>query len=378
MAVRTTSVVDGGASSHDGARVGQASAPDRLAEVRFRVMGTDAHVAVVVSEPGDRGSAGEVDGGARQLGSGLDPSVAAELERTSLLDLAVARLDRLDATWSRFRSDSELSTANDNPGEWVGISDDTAALVDRALMSCEVTGGRFDPTLLGEVVAAGYDRSLAGDGRPGPGPATAVRSLEPQLGAGNHRRRAVQLDRAGRRMRVEHGYGFDPGGIAKGFAADLVVGELLAAGADGACVNIGGDLRVGGDVDDGWTVAIEDPLRPDSDPIGRLSIAQGAVATSSRCRRRWTRSDGSVAHHLIDPTTGAPARTEVLAVTVVAAHGWTAEALATAAFLAGPDGAEQVLGSAGATGVLVTARGPIALPGFEEFLIGGDFGPRPR
>ncbi len=391
MAIHAPSITDGQAFGRSGDALGLSSAPLVVSEVRFRVMGSEAHVAVAVGDPSSEG--GDVRSGGNDAllaEPGLAQRSAGELERSALLDMAVARLNRLEATWSRFRVDSELSVANANPGEWIDVSDDTVALVDRALMARDVTSGRFDPTLLGEVVAAGYDRSLVGDGRLGPGPATAAHAAQPtrpaesvqaaqtaqsaqparslRVDATSRRDNPVALDRAGRRMRVAPGFGFDPGGIAKGFAADLVVGELLAAGADAACVNIGGDLRVGGDFPGGWIVAIEDPLHPDGTAIGHLSIAQGGVATSSRCRRRWTRPDGSVAHHLIDPTTGEPALTDVLAVTIVAAHGWTAEALATAVFLAGLDGAEQVAESAGATGLLVTTSGVISLPGLEKFL----------
>jgi thiamine biosynthesis lipoprotein len=64
-----------------------------------------------------------------------------------------------------------------------------------------------------------------------------------------------------------------------------------------------------------------------------LSLRDGAVATSSRLRRRWTGSDGAERHHLVDPATGTSARSPVLAATAVAADGWQAEVLAKAAFL---------------------------------------------
>lgn len=314
-----------------------------LVESRFRVMGSDAHVVVSTS--------------------------GSQLDADSLLEVASARLRRLELTWSRFLPDSELSVANAHPGEWVEISHDTVELVDRALRAHVGTGGLFDPTLLGAVVDAGYDRSLGGDGRPGPGPASAA--VDGLLGDGTSGGGSVELDRAGRRLRVRPGTGFDPGGIAKGFAADVVVGELLGLGADGACVNVGGDLRLGGEVGGDWTIDVEDPRLPDGAPIRRLSIAEGAVATSSRLRRRWTRPDGSEAHHLIDPRTARPARTEVLTATAVAAEGWVAEAAATAAFLVGGDDVARLsdlMADAGATGLVVTRSGVIELPGIEDFL----------
>jgi FAD:protein FMN transferase len=72
----------------------------------------------------------------------------------------------------------------------------------------------------------------------------------------------------------------------------------------------------------------------------RLAISDGAVATSSRLRRRWRTASGD-AHHLIDPRTGRPAHTDVVAVTVVAAEGWWAEALTKTLFLTGPAGLDD-------------------------------------
>src|SRR6185503_17312209 len=62
-------------------------------------------------------------------------------------------------------------------------------------------------------------------------------------------------------VRLPHGCGFDPGGVGKGLAADKVVADLIGAGAAGACVNLGGDLRVAGRAPAGgdWTIGVEDP-----------------------------------------------------------------------------------------------------------------------
>ena len=63
--------------------------------------------------------------------------------------------------------------------------------------------------------------------------------------------------------------------------------------------------------------------------MARFALASGAVATSSRLRRRWRAGDVDV-HHLVDPTTGVAAQTDTATVTVIAAEAWWAEALATA------------------------------------------------
>ena len=61
-------------------------------------------------------------------------------------------------------------------------------------------------------------------------------------------------------MTLPPGVGFDPGGIGKGLAADLVVDLLLDGGAAGACVDLGGDGRMAGEPPTGgWRVGIGNP-----------------------------------------------------------------------------------------------------------------------
>ena len=136
----------------------------------------------------------------------------------------------LEGRWSRFLPDSEISELTRRTGEWVRLSPDTVLLVERALEAWRLTVGRFDPTVLGAVIRAGYDRSFEAldPSRAGGSPLT--------VGAAG-----IEVD--GDRVRLPSGVGFDPGGIGKGLAADLVVAETRAAGAAGACVNLGGDLR---------------------------------------------------------------------------------------------------------------------------------------
>jgi thiamine biosynthesis lipoprotein ApbE len=80
-------------------------------------------------------------------------------------------------------------------------------------------------------------------------------------------------------------------------------------------------------------------------------------------------------HHLIGPATGQPARSGLAAVTVLAAHGWQAEVLAKAAFVAGLPGGLALLRAAGADGLLIDDQGRLhPSDGFERF--GGATSPR--
>lgn len=242
-------------------------------------------------------------------------------DEARLIDAARRRLDDLERRWSRFLPGSELNRLNRRTARPVVVSPDTFTLVARSVDAWHATGGRFDPTVLPAMVAAGYDRDFAAI-------TPAARSFgasPPSPGCAG-----IRLDPAVLAVWLPAGVGVDPGGIGKGLAADLVSTEIAGAGAAGVLVNVGGDLRVRGTppAGDEWVVAIEDPAGS-SRQLARFTLASGAVATSSRLRRRWRAGDVDV-HHLMDPTTGAPAQTGVAAATVVAAEAWWAEALATA------------------------------------------------
>jgi thiamine biosynthesis lipoprotein len=180
----------------------------------------------------------------------------------------------------------------------------------------------------------------------------------------------VVVDTTASTVLLPPGVGFDPGGIGKGYAADLVVAEMLALGAAGACVSVGGDLRAEGEGigGAGWKVAVEHPM--DEDPAALIALASGAVATSSSVRRAWG-PNGHRRHHLIDPSTGLPARTGVLSTTAIAAEAWRAEVLAKAAFVSGVTGGLALLSSVGADGLVVDADGAVhATPGLGSFTRG--------
>ncbi|HEY5014272.1 MAG TPA: FAD:protein FMN transferase [Acidimicrobiia bacterium] len=304
------------------------------AERRFGAMGTSIHLIGV----GDR---------------------AAEL-----LEAAEERIHHLEAQWSRFRPTSELSRLNERAGTRTTLTPETYDLVAAAVAGWERTDGLFDPTLLTAVEQVGYDASfdsLPAD-RPGAGaaPGAAVQPLAPSAGCAG-----IELDPVEHTVRLPAGARLDLGGIAKGYSADLVVADLADAGLDGACANLGGDVRVWGVAPKGggWTVEIQDPTS-DAAPLAVLEIDDGAIVTSTRLKRRWL-VDGVEQHHLIDPRTGRSAFTGWAQVSVIAGTATEAEILVKALFLAGPSRTD-LLDELDARAVLVGDDGHVETLGFED------------
>lgn len=266
-------------------------------EHRTHLMGTTAHLVVVGGHAG-------------------------------LIDTALARLHGLEAAWSRFRSDSELSRLNAAQGAAVVVSVDTALLVNALVAAWEFTGGRFDPGVHDDVVAAGYDRSWP--------ILTASRRAHPARRPTPASCLAERLDADHGLVQLPAGVRLDGGGLGKGLAADLVAADLITAGATGALVSIGGDLRVTGrpPTGDCWTIEVEHP-DDRTRVIATVAIEEGGIATSTSARRRWRCTDGTVAHHLIDPATGLPADVPRRQVTAVAGTAAWAEVAAKVGFLDG-------------------------------------------
>ena len=295
----------------------------KLTELSFDAMGTHAHVVI-----GD-----------------CEPAHAA---------LALEGVHRLEALWSRFIPESEISQINASPGRPVAVSPETIELVDRAVEAWELTDGLFDPMVLEDLVSLGYDRTFR-----------ELETLPPQepaavdgAPAAARERPAVRVDRQASTVTVE-GRGFDSGGIGKGLAADMVAASLIEAGAGAALVNLGGDLRTAGRTPEGgWRVDVAHPFNRGGAPAGRFRLDGQALVTRSSQGRRWSRA-GDENHHLLDPASGRSALSDIASVTVVDGEGWRAEALSKAAFLRGRHGALEMLPAFGAAGMVVGRDGAV-------------------
>ncbi len=291
-----------------------------MAERRLRVMGSEAHLLVV---GGDEG----------------------------LLSAAEQRLFDLESKWSRFLPQSEVNRVNARPGKELTVSSDSILLFSAAVEANRLTAGLFDPTVLASLMAKGYTRSRERGG-------DECRIAAPVAAGTAPGCAGIQIDPTCNTVRIPEGSAFDAGGIGKGLAADLVTEEMIRAGAAGALVNLGGDLRVRGHApgDDSWVVEIEDPFAREAS-LATLGLEEGAIASSSTLIRTWVH-EGRIEHHLIDPRTGDGPSNDVVAASVVAGSGWMAEAFSKVAMLAStPDAALMMIEDAGLAGLVMTREG---------------------
>jgi thiamine biosynthesis lipoprotein len=257
------------------------TAPYRLIEERGQVMAcaTSVHIAV---------------------------ATAHEAEAQMAATACFAWLREVEACLTRFDLTSELCQLNRAAGAWFTASATLFAVTQAALVAAAATDGLFDPTLLEQIVALGYDRDYAHIAH------QAVAKAAHPLAKGRLGRwREVELDATKQRIRLPHGVGLDVGGIAKGWAADEALARFCAP-FPGAIVSLGGDLRLRGGPQPGtpWPVGIHDPhrSRTGEPEVYRaiITLDAGGIATSGATDRWWLQN-GVPRHHLLDPRTGQPA-----------------------------------------------------------------------
>ena len=272
-------------------------------------------------------------------------------------DHAVELLEDLEAHWSRFLHDSDVTRLNHAAGTPVRVDPSTVTLVATMVEAWRSTDGAFDPSILPTLIESGYRTSIDD-------PYRVTFLPDGRLVVGGYdsgpTMSDIVIDHDGSTITLPPGLVLDPGGIGKGLAADLAVRHLLSLGAAGALVSIGGDMAMAGTPPhgaDGWTVAVELP-DPALGNLCTLLVGAGGVATSSTRSRRWIH-DGRERHHQIDPRRAQQSSTDLATVTVIGRSGWLAEAHATSALLAGAHDVLEYLDDHELSGIAVALDGRV-------------------
>jgi thiamine biosynthesis lipoprotein len=242
---------------------------------------------------------------------------------------AVCReIERMEELLSRFLSDSDISRVNRSAGSKTEIiSLDTYEVLSKAVEFSRNFPGCFDVTI-GTLVNL-WNSSKSKDAQPD------EFSINQVLPLVNYR--DVILDPwemiAGLRNR---GQSIDLGGIGKGFAGDQILEIYREYGISSAYSNLGGNVVTLGAKPDGspWQVGIQHP-RQESQLIGSVSVVNQTVVTSGDYQRYFTDSQGKRYHHILNPTTGYPAESGLISVSVITDKSLVADALSTILFVAG-------------------------------------------
>ncbi len=212
--------------------------------------------------------------------------------------------EQFDAAYSRFREDSLVAKlARD--GNLANPPGEMLAMLDFAREMYDASEGAFNITVGATLHALGYgSRQHAGRSLANPWDAVAYSKDE---------------------ISAPRGLMLDFGGFGKGWLIDLFAKELRELGYEQFIVNGGGDLYVTSRTP--VEFALEDPYDP-TKKIGQTRISKGALAGSNTVKRVWT-TEGTQHHHIIDPTTNASSKTDIVAAYVRADTALIADTMAT-------------------------------------------------
>jgi thiamine biosynthesis lipoprotein len=281
-----------------------------------------------------------------------------------------ARVDAANPVLSDYDPNSEISRlsqrTNDGPmAEPVKVSDDLFRVLSDSVAAAERSGGAFDVTV-GPFIRL-WRRSRDTGERP-----TPERIEKTRQSVGIH---LLKLDPDAHTVQLlaPHMH-VDVSGIAVGYVVDRCLEAMKAEGVDRALIDAAGDLVVGeappGEA--GWRVAIQSLEKP-NEIAGYVLLRNAAVSTSGDTYR-YVELDGVRYSHILDPKTGLGLTTHTGA-TVIAPNCETADWMATACCVLGPDAALDLAARTPGTAVRVTTRADGGMkvsesPAFRNFLTG--------
>jgi thiamine biosynthesis lipoprotein len=259
--------------------------------------------------------------------------VRSEADVDEAIDRAFGWFHEIEARCTRFIPQSELMQLTAQAGVPVPASSILYEAVRFALMVAEETDGAFDPTVGHRMEARGFNR----EHRTGEIVRTGIAPDD------DVSYRDVELDPDRKTILLRRPLTLDLGAVAKGLAVDTAARELDPF--KDFAIDAGGDLYLGGSNPKGapWSVGIRHP-RLDNELSDRLHVSNQAVCTSGDYERRA---------HILDPRTRSTSVT-VASATVVASGAMLADALATAAFVLGPEEGIQLLTRLGVEGLILT------------------------
>jgi len=275
-------------------------------------------------------------------------------------ELVEERLAFLNAVFSTYDPNSELSQLNRRSGELVGqmvpVSPELLSVLRDADHVSRYSMGRLDITL-GPLVnrwGFGPQRTDSQDGGSQAPSAAEVDGLLTHVGQS-----ALHLDAEAVALTMDKPLTIDLSAVAKGWAVDDIGLLLEAMEISDYLVEIGGEVRTRGKKPDApWRLAIERPqagLAAVGQAVHRVvEPGDNAIATSGDYRNYYE-EDGVRYSHTIDPLTGYPIRHRLASVTVIMPTCSLADAWATALNVAGPE-AGMALAEANDLAVLMIVR----------------------
>jgi thiamine biosynthesis lipoprotein len=291
-------------------------------EVKEEAMGTSLHFIAYTSPATD------------------EPTTRAAIAR------AVAEIRRLENALSEWKSESEVGQINAHAGDWVAVGPEALEVIGKGLWAGKLSAGSFDITF--QALSKVWKFGSAQEASPKLPSRVEVEKLRLLV---DYRR--VEIDEAGRRVRIGKGQQVGLGGIAKGYIVDRAAKVLRAGGVQSFLAQAGGDLYGAGRKPDGspWVSGVQDPRGAQGEFFAVLELTDHAFSTAGDYARSYV-VEGKRYHHIIDPKTGYPA-TACRSVTIWAPDATTADGVDDAVFILGPERGLKLVESLDGVGAVV-------------------------
>ena len=266
---------------------------------------------------------------------------------SGLIDQSESLIASLESLVSVTDANSELYAINQTgSGTLTGKA---SSLMEQALEICRRTDGALDLSIYPIVRAWRFTT-----GSYQVPDETEIQALLPLVDY-----RKIQYDAATDTVTLPEGMEIDLGSVAKGYAGQLAAQMLRNSGVQSALLNLGGNVQTVGAKPDGspWQIGIKDPQGEAAMMV--LSVEDQAVVTSGGYER-YFEQDGKTYWHIMDPSTGHPADSGLLSVTIVGKQGIICDGLSTSLFVMGLEKAADLWAqSCDFEAVFVTASGEV-------------------
>lgn len=281
-----------------------------------------------------------------------DASATKELEEC--FDMAKDYENMLSATVEG----SDIWNINHANGETVAVSDETAALIEKAISYSQLSDGAFDITI-GQLSSLWNFKENDGTIPSEEQIKTALASVGYQNIVVDHN--SITLTNPETQI--------DLGGIAKGYIADQMKAYLNENGITEGIIDLGGNILTVGPKEnaDSYRIGIQKPFADTGTSIAAVEIHDDSLV-SSGIYERYFKKDGAIYHHILNPKTGYPYQNNLLGVTIIAKSSANADALSTACFALGLENGMKLIQSLDDTeAVFITDDYQLhCSPGIEE------------
>lgn len=244
------------------------------------------------------------------------------------VQLAQEEVERLDFELSIGEKDSQISKLNKEKS--LQVSDEVLVMVQKSKELYQASDGAFDITIYPLMELWGFTTgnfTVPSEDR--------IDAIRKDCGSN-----LIQIDDKTKTITIGKEQGIDLGGIAKGYTSDRLMELFKEKKITSAYVSLGGNVQCLGTKPDGskWRIGIQNPSMDakQSDYFGVVSVADKAVVTSGAYERYFIDDQtGQIYHHMIDPSTGYPAKSDLISVTIVANSGMLADGLSTTCYVMG-------------------------------------------